>query len=53
MAGWQVTSAYPLTKLRTEGGRTRVQWFLSVGPGGVVQDLLTGAEASGVFLEMM
>jgi len=44
---------YPVTKIFEEKGRQRLKWFLSVKPNGVVKDLLTYTEASGVFLEMV
>lgn len=50
---WQITSAYPMTSLLPEGGRQRLRWFLKVNPGGAVEDLLTGTEAKGLFVEML
>jgi hypothetical protein len=50
---WVVTSTYPLTTIKDDKGRQKIKWFLSVRPNGVVKDLLTYTEASGVFLEMM
>jgi hypothetical protein len=50
---WQVTSAYPMTSLFPEGGGHRLRWFLKVNKGGTVQDLLTGTEANGLFVEML
>lgn len=48
-----MTSAYPSVDLRPDGDRTRLRWFLRAKPGGVVEDLLTGTESHGLFMEMM
>ncbi|TXT05520.1 uncharacterized protein COLE_06840 [Cutaneotrichosporon oleaginosum] len=53
LKSWKVTAAYPLVDLRPDGDRTRLRWFLRVKKGGVVEDLLTGAEAHGLFTEML
>lgn len=42
-----------MTSLLPEGGRQRLRWFLKVNPGGAVEDLLTGTEAKGLFVEML
>jgi hypothetical protein len=50
---WQVLAAYPVTSLFPDNGRQKVRWFLRVRPGGVIEDLMTGTEASGLFVEML
>ena len=42
-----------MTSLIPEGTRQRLWWFLKVNPGGAVEDLLTGTEAKGLFIEML
>jgi hypothetical protein len=42
-----------MTSLLPEGTRQRLRWFLKVNPGGAVEDLLTGTEAKGLFVEML
>jgi len=42
-----------MTSLLPEGGRQRLRWFLKVKTGGAVEDLLTGTEANGLFVEML
>lgn len=42
-----------MTSLIPEGTRQRLRWFLKVNPGGSVEDLLTGTEAKGLFVEML
>ncbi|KAL7424614.1 hypothetical protein Q5752_000298 [Cryptotrichosporon argae] len=53
VADWTVTTAYPMTALVPDGARQKLRWFLRVKPGGAVEDLLTGTEASGLFVEMV
>ena len=53
VADWQVLAAYPMTSLIPEDGRQRLRWFLRVKPGGIIEDLLTGTEASGLFVELL
>ena len=50
---WTVTAAYPMTALIPDGGRQKLRWFLRVRPGGIIEDLLTGVEASGLFVELL
>ena len=50
---WTAVAAYPMTALIPEEGRQRLRWFLRVRPGGVVEDLLTGTVASGLFVELL
>jgi hypothetical protein len=50
---WQVLTAYPMTSLVPDGARQRLRWFLKVKPGGTVEDLLTGTESSGLFVELL
>lgn len=42
-----------MTSLIPDGTRMKLRWFLKVKPGGVVEDLLTGTEAQGLFVEML
>lgn len=42
-----------MTSLIPDGSRQKLRWFLKVKPGGDVEDLLTGTEANGLFLEML
>lgn len=53
VADWQILAAYPMTSLIPEDGRQRLRWFLRVKPGGIIEDLLTGTEASGLFVELL
>lgn len=53
VADWSVVTAYPMTSLLPDNGRQRLRWFLRVKPGGIVEDLLTGTEASGLFVELL
>ncbi|KAK8861686.1 hypothetical protein IAR55_002509 [Kwoniella newhampshirensis] len=53
VSDWTVTATYPMTSLITDAGKHRLRWFLKVQPGGIVEDMLTGTIASGVFLEML
>ncbi|GMK59918.1 hypothetical protein CspeluHIS016_0901350 [Cutaneotrichosporon spelunceum] len=53
LKGWMVTTAYPEVVLRPDGGLTRLRWFLRVKKGGVVEDLLTGTESHGLFMELL
>ncbi|EIW66433.1 hypothetical protein TREMEDRAFT_65285 [Tremella mesenterica DSM 1558] len=50
---WQIVSAYPMTSLQPDGPRQRLRWFLKVKGNGTVEDLLTGTETSGLFVEML
>ncbi|WWD16391.1 hypothetical protein CI109_100817 [Kwoniella shandongensis] len=50
---WTVTATYPMTSLITDGGKHRLRWFLKVQPGAIVEDMLTGTMANGLFLEML
>ena len=42
-----------MTSLIPDGTRQKLRWFLKVKPGGSVEDLLTGTEAQGLFVEML
>lgn len=42
-----------MTSLVPDGPRQKLRWFLKVKPGGAVEDLLTGTEANGLFVEML
>lgn len=53
LADWQVLAAYPSTSLVPDGGRQKLRWFLKVKTGGIVEDLLTGTETSGLFVELL
>ncbi|BEI86093.1 hypothetical protein CcaverHIS002_0603800 [Cutaneotrichosporon cavernicola] len=53
LKGWMVTTAYPEVVLRPDAGFTRLRWFLRVKKGGVVEDLLTGTESHGLFMELL
>lgn len=53
LSDWQVLAAYPMTTLTDEDGKTRVKWFAQVDAKGVVTDLMTGTEASGLFLDIL
>ncbi|WWC88037.1 uncharacterized protein L201_002940 [Kwoniella dendrophila CBS 6074] len=53
VADWTVTSAYPMTSLLPDGARQKLRWFLKVHPKGVVEDMLTGTQTSGLFMEMI
>ncbi|WWC68494.1 uncharacterized protein I206_102423 [Kwoniella pini CBS 10737] len=53
IADWTVTSAYPMTSLLPDGARHKLRWFLKVQPGGVVEDMLTGTQSNGLFMEMI
>ena len=53
MADWQVVAAYPMTSLIPDNGRQKLRWFIRVRPGGIVEGLLTGTEASGLFVELL
>lgn len=53
VADWSVVTADPMTSLLPDNGRQRLRWFLRVKPGGIVEDLLTGTEASGLFVELL
>ncbi|WWC60455.1 uncharacterized protein I303_103027 [Kwoniella dejecticola CBS 10117] len=53
IADWTVTSAYPMTSLLPDGGRHKLRWFLKVQPGGIVEDMLTGTQSNGLFMEMI
>ncbi|KAK1927856.1 hypothetical protein DB88DRAFT_479560 [Papiliotrema laurentii] len=53
VADWQVVAAYPMTSLIPDNGRQKLRWFIRVRPGGIVEDLLTGTEASGLFVELL
>ena len=53
LADWQVTSTYPMTTLSSDGDRKRLWWWIKVQRGGIVQDLMNGVEADGLFFEMV
>ncbi|KAK6907483.1 hypothetical protein I203_101477 [Kwoniella mangroviensis CBS 8507] len=53
IADWTVTSAYPMTSLLPDGARQKLRWFLKVQPGGIVEDMLTGTQSNGLFMEMI
>lgn len=53
VADWQVLTAYPMTSLVPDEGKTRLRWFLRVKQGGSVEDLMTGTESSGLFVEFL
>ncbi|ORX35265.1 hypothetical protein BD324DRAFT_652404 [Kockovaella imperatae] len=53
IADWQVLSAYPMTSLLPDDGRQRLRWFLRVKSSGIVEDLLSGTEANGLFFELL
>ena len=42
-----------MTSLLPDGTRQKLRWFLKVKPGGAVEDLLTGTESQGLFVEML
>jgi hypothetical protein len=42
-----------MTSLVPDEGKTRLRWFLRVKQGGSVEDLMTGTESSGLFVEFL
>jgi hypothetical protein len=42
-----------MTNLMPDEGKTRLRWFLRVKKGGSVEDLMTGTESSGLFVEFL
>ena len=53
LSDWQILATYPLTNLTEEDGKTRIRWFLSVDEKGIVTDLMTGTQSSGLFIDIM
>ena len=51
--GWTLTTAYPPVPQVDKGGRKELRWFLRVKPRGVVEDVLSGTEAGGLFFELV
>jgi hypothetical protein len=53
LSDWQILATYPLTNLTEEDGKTRVRWFLAVNADGIVTDLMTGTQSSGLYMDIL
>ncbi|TIA81027.1 hypothetical protein E3P98_02296 [Wallemia ichthyophaga] len=50
-SSWKCVSTWPTSEIKKENGKQTVGFFLRVGPGGVVEDVVSGSKTAGLSWE--
>lgn len=50
-SSWQCASTWPISEIKKENGKQTVGFFLRVGPGTAIKDVVSGCETAGLSWE--